>query len=67
MTLPGALRQQAASCDRLGSPFMARLLTRAGADHWPAGSALTLRLWPGDLTIELGRADFHGRWVRWNA
>lgn len=29
------------------------------------GAALTLRLWPGDLTIDLGRADFHGRWVKW--
>ncbi|MCX7561083.1 DUF2332 family protein [Sulfitobacter sp. F26204] len=29
------------------------------------GAALTLQLWPGDLTIELGRADFHGRWVNW--
>jgi hypothetical protein len=29
------------------------------------GAALTLRLWPGDLTIPLGRADFHGRWVAW--
>ncbi|MEL6889608.1 MAG: DUF2332 family protein, partial [Pseudomonadota bacterium] len=25
------------------------------------GAALTLRLWPGDLTLDLGRADFHGR------
>ncbi|MDF3412906.1 DUF2332 family protein [Sulfitobacter sp. M57] len=29
------------------------------------GAALTLRLWPGDLTYDLGRADFHGRWVNW--
>ena len=29
------------------------------------GAALTLRLWPGDITLGLGRADFHGRWVRW--
>ena len=29
------------------------------------GAALTLRLWPGDLTLHLGRADFHGRWVKW--
>lgn len=29
------------------------------------GAALTLRLWPGDLCLSLGRADFHGRWVRW--
>lgn len=30
------------------------------------GAALTLRLWPGDLTIPLGRADFHGRWIDWS-
>jgi hypothetical protein len=29
------------------------------------GAALTLRLWPGDQTIALGRADFHGRWIHW--
>jgi len=30
------------------------------------GAALTLRLWPGDLTLALGRADFHGRWIDWH-
>lgn len=30
------------------------------------GAALTLRLWPGDKRMPLGRADFHGRWVNWN-
>lgn len=29
------------------------------------GAALALRLWPGALTLNLGRADFHGRWVDW--
>lgn len=29
------------------------------------GAAMTLRLWPGDVTLHLGRADFHGRWVNW--
>lgn len=29
------------------------------------GAAITLRLWPGDITLALGRADFHGRWVDW--
>ncbi|MBU2994580.1 DUF2332 family protein [Octadecabacter sp. 1_MG-2023] len=29
------------------------------------GAALTLRLWPGDLHLSLGRVDFHGRWVDW--
>lgn len=29
------------------------------------GAAMTLRLWPGALTLNLGRVDFHGRWVEW--
>lgn len=29
------------------------------------GAAMTLRLWPGDRKITLGRIDFHGRWVNW--
>lgn len=29
------------------------------------GAALTLRLWPGDITLNLGRADYHGRWIDW--
>ena len=28
---------------------------------------LTLRRWPGDRRLELGRADFHGRSVHWQA
>lgn len=34
-------------------------------DGGERGAALTLRLWPGDTTLHLGRADFHGRWVDW--
>jgi len=30
------------------------------------GAKLTLRLWPGALVWDLGRADFHGRWVNWS-
>lgn len=30
------------------------------------GAALILRLWPGDVTLNLGRADFHGRWIEWS-
>ncbi|MCB5199499.1 DUF2332 family protein [Loktanella sp. TSTF-M6] len=37
------------------------------ADTNAGGAALTLRLWPGDLTITLGRVDFHGRWIDWTA
>lgn len=35
-------------------------------DGGARGAALTLRLWPGDHMIDLGRADFHGRWVDWS-
>ena len=37
------------------------------ADDASPGAGLTLRLWPGGLHIPLGRADFHGRWLRWEA
>ena len=30
------------------------------------GALLSLRLWPGDKHLTLGRADFHGRWIDWN-
>lgn len=36
-------------------------------DFGGPGAALTLTLWPGGTTIALGRADFHGRWVAWQA
>ncbi|HDZ83539.1 MAG TPA: DUF2332 family protein [Roseobacter sp.] len=29
------------------------------------GAALTLRMWPGDIRLDLGRVDFHGRWIDW--
>lgn len=31
------------------------------------GAPIELTLWPGGHTISLGRVDFHGRWVDWNA
>lgn len=35
------------------------------ADGSADGAALRLRLWPGAGAVTLGRACFHGRWVRW--
>lgn len=35
-------------------------------DGQPDGAALTLTTWPDGTTHGLGRACFHGRWVRWN-
>lgn len=37
------------------------------ADGTPDGAALTLTTWPGGQAEPLGRACFHGRWVRWSA
>jgi len=38
---------------------------RYEADGQSPGAGLSMRLWPGDHTLALGRADFHGRWVNW--
>lgn len=37
-----------------------------GDDKGPA-AALRVRLWPGGELYDLGRVDFHGRWLRWEA
>jgi hypothetical protein len=35
------------------------------ADEVRDGAGLHLTLWPGGERVLIGRADFHGRWVRW--
>ncbi|MGB7243940.1 MAG: DUF2332 family protein [Sulfitobacter sp.] len=40
-------------------------LENDGDNTGATGAALTLRLWPGNEVLTLGRADFHGRWVQW--
>ncbi|MCA0204941.1 MAG: DUF2332 family protein [Proteobacteria bacterium] len=40
---------------------------RYETDGATPGAGLSLRLWPGDLSLDLGRADFHGRWIDWRA
>ncbi|MBL0372222.1 DUF2332 family protein [Rhizobium sp. KVB221] len=35
------------------------------ADDGHEGAALSLQVWPSGEKQEIGRADFHGRWVRW--
>ena len=37
------------------------------ADTNTPGAALTLQLWPGNHRVNLGRADFHCRWIDWQA
>ena len=36
------------------------------ADGTKGSAALTVTLWPGDETRQLGRVDFHGRWIAWH-
>jgi hypothetical protein len=65
-----------AASQQRGRALIERAGAKAGKDAplaWLAmesdgaldGAALTLRLWPGDRHIRLGRVDFHGRWIRW--
>lgn len=35
------------------------------ADDQQEGAALTLQVWPSGRKETVGRADFHGRWIRW--
>ena len=34
-------------------------------DGTKGGALLLLRLWPGNETRRMGRADLHGRWIDW--
>jgi hypothetical protein len=67
--LPADLQQRgdalvAAAGDRATSTApLARL--QMEADGQPDGAALTLQIWPTGEKHEIGRADFHGRWVKW--
>ena len=35
------------------------------ADDKPGDASLSLQIWPGGEKREIGRGDFHGRWVDW--
>jgi len=57
-----ALIAEAGSRATMDAP-LARL--QLEADGKPEGAAILLTLWPPGETREIGRADFHGRWVKW--
>lgn len=59
-----ALIEAAGKCATPSKPLAWLGLENDGSGK---GAALTLRLWPGDTRIDLGRACFHGRWVDWAA
>ncbi len=63
----GALLMETAGANATDSRPLAWLSMESDGDAKGAlGAALTLRIWPGDTRLDLGRADFHGRWIRWN-
>lgn len=63
---PATQASALATFDRYGQTApLARLSMEA--DGQTPGAALTLTLLPNGETIPLGRADFHGRWVDWQA
>lgn len=41
-------------------------LARLSMENDGPAAALRLQLWPGGSILDLGRADYHGRWVSWN-
>lgn len=57
-----ALIERAGAGATEGSPLA---WLRMETDGQGPGARLSLRYWPGDVTLELGRIDFHGRWVKW--
>lgn len=38
---------------------------RAEPDAQKGSAAITMNLWPGGEARDLGRMDFHGRWIEW--
>lgn len=67
--LPPPLRErgetllaEAGSRATLDAP-LARLALEV--DDKPDGASLTLQIWPSGEKKEIGRGDFHGRWVDW--
>lgn len=67
---PETDRRARAALDRAGAKADAQApLARLGMEQdrsGAPGAAIWLDLWPGGR-VELGRADFHGRWVNWRA
>ncbi|MGF9563288.1 DUF2332 family protein [Neorhizobium sp. JUb45] len=67
--LPAALRARGeATITEAGnratkSTPLARL--QMEADDRQDGATISLQIWPGGEKRELGRVDFHGRWVKW--
>ncbi|WP_313608435.1 DUF2332 domain-containing protein, partial [Rhizobium sp.] len=67
--LPDALKQTGetliAEAGAHATPDAPLARLQMEADATPGGAAITLQIWPTGEKQEIGRADFHGRWVEW--
>ncbi|MEZ5722114.1 MAG: DUF2332 family protein [Paracoccaceae bacterium] len=45
----------------------ARAAVDGGRRPQGRGAPIELTIWPGNHKLNLGRVDFHGRWIDWNA
>lgn len=61
-----ALIEQAGAQATHARPLAWLAMESDGDTSGGRGAAVTLRLWPGDITRTLGHVDFHGRWVAWD-
>ena len=59
------LIEQAGARATVETPLASLSMENDGDATGGVGAALTLRLWPGNMTLHLGRIDFHGRWADW--
>jgi len=60
----GAALIAAAGAEATPDAPLARIAMEADAKG--PGAALTATVWPSGETYDLGRADFHGRWIDWS-
>jgi hypothetical protein len=67
--LPAALQEEGekliAEAGERATPDAPLARLQLEADGKPDGAGLTLQVWPSGEKQEVGRADFHGRWVDW--
>ena len=67
--LPSDLRQRGetliATAGERATPDAPLARLQMESDGQQDGAALTLQIWPTGEKYEIGRADFHGRWVTW--
>ncbi|MDW4550834.1 DUF2332 family protein [Defluviimonas sp. D31] len=54
-----------AAAGRRSSAAAPIALVAMEADGGGPGAGLTITLWPGGMRHDVGRADFHGRWIDW--